>query len=110
MRRSLLLALPALLALVPAAPSSAGFGQCVSTGGVTVCPTAVSRCTAGERVGVTVVGSGQGTASCGGVSASCYAFRVTCSDTSARATTSGILTCSATNAAVAYCAVLIEAS
>lgn len=99
MRR--LLPLAAVLALTPG-PASAGVGQCVSSGGVTVCPSAVMRCTPGDTVAVRVAGIGTGRASCGGMAAECYSFRVTCDDT-AGPTSSGILTCYADQNAVAYC-------
>lgn len=105
--RRLLLA--GLLALAPLSPATAGQGACVSTGGVTACPTAVNRCSVNDTIRVTVYGAGQGTASCGGATASCFSVRVTCTD-DARATSSGALTCSATGSAVAICAVVIAAN
>ena len=105
MRRLVVLALPVLLGLVPTSSANAA---CVSSSGITACPT-VFTCTPNSTIRVTVVGSGSGTASCGGGTATCYSFRVTCSD-DARATSFGVLTCSSTGTAVATCSVVVAAS
>lgn len=106
MRRTvMLLSLPAAL-LLPAEPANA---VCVSSTGVTVCPT-VFTCGPGSIVQMTAVGvSGRGTASCGGGVASCPVFRVGCNaiDT---ATSFGVLTCAAEGQVVATCTVTIAAT
>lgn len=86
--RRLLLA--AILAAVPVAPAHAGPAECVVADGFPVC---VGTCSFNDVITVRAVGGGSGTASCGGATASCFAFRGTCTD-SARATGSGSLTCS----------------
>lgn len=109
MRRTALLVLPALLALVPAAPSSAG-GVCTSSSGVTACPTAVSRCNTNDTISVRVFGgSGYGAASCGGTTSDCYVVRFSCNEVK-RTVGSGILTCTATGNVVAVCDVTIAAN
>ncbi len=102
--------LAALLAVAPFATAAHADGTCVASGGNTVCPGAVSKCAANQTIRVTVYGNGRGTASCGGASASCIAFRGSCTD-DARATAPGTLTCASDNtAAVAVCAVVIAAT
>ena len=101
-RRTALLAVPVLLTVLPANSASAA---CVSSSGITACPR-VYTCVAYSTVTVTVVGSGNGTASCGGGTAFCTSFRVECSDT-ATSTSSGVLTCSSTGTAVATCTVTL---
>jgi hypothetical protein len=104
------LVLAALLAAAPFAPAAHADGVCVATGGNSACPSAVSRCSANQLIRVTVYGTGSGTASCGGASATCFSFRVSCTD-DARATSSGTLTCAASStAAVAVCAVVVESA
>lgn len=107
--RRLALLLVAVAAAVPAAPAQAGFGHCVSSGGVTVCPQAVSTCTPGDTVVVRVVGFGGGTAVCGDASPSCRPLRGTCA-VQQRTTTAGVLTCSSTGNAVAYCSIATSAN
>lgn len=104
-RTALFLVLPAAIALLPTSPASAA---CVSSSGVTACPT-VFACFPNGTVSVRVVGIGSGSASCGGGVASCASFRVSCtrSDT---VTGTGTLTCSSSGTAVAYCSVTIAAT
>lgn len=102
MRRLLFAGLLAVSAAVPTTPAVAGPAYCVVTAGFPVC---AGTCRPGEPVSVQATGSGgtYGTASCGGASAHCTVFRVTCSD-SATATGSGSLSCSGT-AQVVVCSV-----
>lgn len=106
MRRSvLLLSLPAALLL----PAESANAACVSSTGITVCPP-VYTCGPGSFVQVTVVGvSGRGTASCGGGTASCPVFRVGCTALD-RASSFGVLTCSAEGQVVATCTVTLAAT
>ena len=106
MRRSaILLTLPAVIALLPAQSASAA---CVSSSGVTACPT-IYNCFPNGTVSVTVVGVGSGTASCGGGVASCFSPRVNC-DASDTVQSTGTLSCSSTGTAVAICTVTIAAT
>lgn len=101
MRRTvLLLTLPATL-LLPAPSASAA---CVSSTGITVCPP-VHRCGPGSVVTVVITGvAGYGSASCGGATAECIAFRFGCSDV-ATASSTGVLTCTSSRTVVATCTV-----
>ena len=107
--RRLALLFVAVAAVLPAAPAQAGFGHCVSSGGVTVCPQAVSTCSPGDIVDVQVVGFGSGTAACGDASVSCRPLRGACS-VDERTSTAGVLTCSSTDNAVAYCSIATSAN
>lgn len=101
MRRAVLvLTLPAAL-LLPAPSASAA---CVSSTGVTACPP-VYTCGPGSVVSVVVTGvAGTGSASCGGATADCIAFRFGCNAT-ATASSYGVLTCSSSHTVVATCTV-----
>ena len=103
MRRLLLAGALALTAAVPAAPASAGVGACVVAVNFPVC---AGTCSAGDTVTVIVVGTSaqNGTASCGGASPDCTAFRVPCTE-SETASGSGALSCSG-SAPVVICLVL----
>ena len=105
MRRALfLLTAASALALSPAAQASPG--DCVAAGTFPVC---AGTCAPGETIQVHVVGNVTGTVSCGGVSASCFAFRGTCT-ASATATSFAPVTCTVTGGTgVAFCEVLINA-
>lgn len=107
MRRPIvLLAVPTAMFLLPAPSASA---VCVSSTGITVCPT-IYTCGPGSVISMTAVGTtGRGTASCGGGTASCMVFRVGC-NALGTATSAGILTCSATGTVVATCSVTIAAT
>ena len=85
--RRLLLA--ALLALVPAAPADAGPAACVVAAGFPVC---AGTCRSGDLITVIAIGNGSGTASCGGATANCTAFRFVCTGNDT-ATGTGALSC-----------------
>lgn len=105
-RPAVLLAVPAALFLLPAPTASAA---CVSSSGITVCPT-VFTCGPGSVVELTVLGlTGSGSASCGGATASCYAFQIGCTAIDV-ATSAGVLTCSASGRVVATCTASPNAS
>jgi hypothetical protein len=106
MRRLLLAGLLAAAA-VPASPAHAGPAVCVSALNVPVC---AGTCQNGDPITVVVVGTSaqNGTASCGGGSASCTAFRVPCTDTGT-AGGSGQLHCGG-SAPVVICLVGIQAN
>lgn len=104
--RRLLLA--CLLAAVPVLPASASPGECVVANGFPVC---AGTCSTGEVISVSIVGlDAIGSASCGGATAQCFVIRGTCTAT-ARATSSGALTCKLTaGTGVAQCEVKIAST
>lgn len=107
MRRLLLAAASAVALAVPATPADAGPAACVVTAGFPVC---AGTCRPGDPITVVAVGTGaqNGTASCGGSSTSCTAFRLPCRS-STTASGSGQLSCSGT-APVVICIVGIAAT
>ena len=107
MRRLLLAAAALSVAALPAAPASAGPAACVVAEGFPVC---AGTCSPGDPITVVAVGlsAESGTASCGGSSVSCNAFRVPCRR-SATTSGSGALRCSGT-APVVICLVGITAN
>ena len=101
------LCLAALLALAPVAPAHAGPAACVAASGFPVC---AGTCFSGDQVSVRAVGTSgsQAIARCGGVEARCTIFLAPTCTATARATSSGPLTCGGT-AEVVVCSVGIQA-
>lgn len=105
MRRLLLAAAIAATAALPAGPAHAGPAVCVVTAGFPVC---AGNCSPGDPLTVVVVGaSATGTASCGGGTAQCNAYKLPCVG-SGQASGSGALSCSGT-APVVICLVGVSA-
>lgn len=105
MRRLLVAGLLAAAA-IPAGPAHAGPAVCVSALNVPVC---AGTCQSGDPITVIVLGvSATGTASCGGGSAGCTAFKAPCTD-GGTAGGSGQLHCGGT-APVVICLVGIQAN
>ncbi|HVF04342.1 MAG TPA: hypothetical protein VNA20_05855 [Frankiaceae bacterium] len=105
MRRLLLSAAALSIAALPVAPAQAGPAVCVVTAGFPVC---AGTCRAGDPITVVAAPfSSTGTASCGGTTVSCTAFKVPCTD-SGTASGSGALQCSG-SAPVVICIVGIAA-
>ena len=107
MRRLVLAGLLGLAAALPAAPAHAGPAACVVTAGFPVC---AGNCAPGDPITVIAIGTGAttGTASCGGSSVSCTAFRGVCTRTGTTSG-SGALSCRGT-ATVVICLVGIAAT
>lgn len=105
MRRLLLSAAAISVAAFPVAPAQAGPAACVVTAGFPVC---AGTCRPGDPITVVAAPfSSTGTASCGGTSVSCTAFKVPCSN-SGVASGSGALQCSG-SAPVVVCVVGVSA-